>query len=113
MIIYIDPCCYSRPYDNKHHTEQLTVQREIRAIMETNVRNPIEVRKAGLHALNRELGYEGTQAFMSLHFEGVGDWTEDRHHQPEESFEDFMSRIEQADAEITARNSAAKAKLCG
>jgi len=35
MQIYLDTCCYSRPYDGQDHTEQLRVRQEIKAIMDT------------------------------------------------------------------------------
>jgi len=69
-----------------------------------DIRNPIDVHKAGMRALNRELGSEGAQAFMKQHFEGVGDWTLERYEQPEESFEDFRADLGRVDAQIRARH---------
>jgi len=65
-----------------------------------DIRNPIEVRKAGLRALNRALGYEGAQAFMSQHFDGVGDWTQERHELSNLSFEKLTASLERVDAEM-------------
>jgi len=70
-----------------------------------DIRNPIDVHKAGLRALNRELGGEGAQVFMRQHFEGVGDWTRERHEQPEESLEDYRAALERVDAQIRERRS--------
>ena len=67
-----------------------------------DIKNPIEVRKAGLRALNRTLGYEGTQAFMSQHFEGVGDWTQERHELPEMGFEKLTAKLEQVASDMRA-----------
>jgi len=33
MIIYLDVCCYSRPFDNRDHTAQPRIQAEIAAVM--------------------------------------------------------------------------------
>jgi len=68
-----------------------------------DIRNPIDVHKAGMRALNRELGSDGAQAFMKQHFEGVGDWTRERHEQPEERFEDFRADLGRVDAQIRER----------
>jgi hypothetical protein len=57
-----------------------------------------------MRALNRELGSEGAQAFMKQHFEGTGDWTQERHEQPEERFEDIRADLGQIDAQIRARH---------
>jgi len=68
-----------------------------------DIRNPIDVHKAGMRALNRELGNEGAQAFMKQHFEGVGDWMQERHEQPQESFDDFRADLGRVDAQVRAR----------
>jgi len=34
MIVYLDACCYSRPFDNKTHIAQERVGQEITAIMD-------------------------------------------------------------------------------
>ena len=34
MIIYIDTCCYCRPYDNRVHTTQQRVRQEVNAIID-------------------------------------------------------------------------------
>jgi len=34
MVIYLDACCYSRPFDNQDHTAQERVRMEITAIMD-------------------------------------------------------------------------------
>jgi len=46
--------------------------------MSITATNPIEIRKAGLKALNAALGQEGTQAFL-MQYSGTGDFTKDRH----------------------------------
>jgi hypothetical protein len=67
-----------------------------------DIMNPIEVRKAGLRALNRALGYEGTQAFMNQHFKGIGDWTQERHELPNLNFDNLTADLEQIDARMRA-----------
>jgi len=68
-----------------------------------NIRNPIDVHKAGMRALNRELGDEGAQAFMKQHFEGIGDWTQERHEQLQENFDEFRADLGRVDAQVRAR----------
>jgi len=58
----------------------------------TAVRNPIEIRKAGLRALNDALGYDGAQAFL-LQFSGTGDFARERKESPEPSHEEVMADI--------------------
>jgi len=65
-----------------------------------DIKNPIEVRKAGLRALNRALGYEGTQAFMSQHFDGIGNWTQERHELSKSGFEKLTVELESVDTEM-------------
>jgi len=65
--------------------------------------NPVELRMAGLRALNDALGYNMAQEFMSLNFAGSGDFTRERHEQPERSFEEVTADILRLDAERRAR----------
>jgi hypothetical protein len=67
-----------------------------------DVENPIEVRKAGLRALNTALGYDVTRAFMAQSFGGEGDFTKERHEQPEPGFEELTAQLRQIDAEMRA-----------
>ena len=67
-----------------------------------NLKNPIEVREAGLKALNTALGYEGTLAFIDQ-YEGSGDFTAEKYDRPVQSFEDITARIKKASEEIKAR----------
>jgi len=62
-----------------------------------NVKNPIEVREAGLKALRDALGADGARAFIDQ-YEGVGDFTIDRHNGPDVSFEEFTERMRQIEA---------------
>ena len=57
-----------------------------------NLKNPIEVREAGLKALNTALGYEGARAFIDQ-YEGNGDFTAEKYNRPAQSFEDITVRI--------------------
>ena len=43
-----------------------------------DLRNPIEIRKAGLEALNKELGVVGTAYFLRQFNKGNGDYTAKR-----------------------------------
>jgi len=67
-----------------------------------DVENPIEVRKAGLRALNAALGYDAAQAFMAQSFGGAGDYTKERRELPEPSFEELTAQLWQIDAEMRA-----------
>jgi hypothetical protein len=55
-----------------------------------------------MRALSRELGYEGARAFINQ-FEGVGDWTQERHELPEMGFEALTAELEKYDAQIRER----------
>jgi len=67
-----------------------------------DVKNPIEVRRAALRVLNKNLGYEATQAFMSQTFRGRGDYTKEKYEQPEPDFDEFTAELEKVDAEMRA-----------
>jgi len=67
-----------------------------------NVKNPIEVRKAGMKALNKALGYEGARAFMAQSFGGSGDYTKEKYERPEPSFEELTAELWRVDAEMRA-----------
>jgi len=57
-----------------------------------NLKNPIDVREAGLKALNAALGYDGARAFIDQ-YEGVGDFTSEKYDRPEPSFEELTERL--------------------
>jgi len=67
-----------------------------------NVKNPGEVRKAGMRALNAALGYDGAQAFMRQSFGGKGDYTKEKYDRPEPSFEELTAELRMIDAEMRA-----------
>jgi len=58
-----------------------------------SVKKPVELRMAGLRALNDALGYDGAQEFLNLSFGGSGDFTKERHEQPEPSHEEAIAEI--------------------
>jgi hypothetical protein len=68
-----------------------------------NIDNPIEIREAGLKALNAALGYEGAQAFIGQ-YEKTGDFTAEKRDRPELQYEEVLAKIELASAEIRARH---------
>jgi len=63
-----------------------------------NVKNPIDVRDAGLIALRDALGPDGARAFIDQ-YDGVGDFTLERHEAPEISFEQFTERMRRIEAD--------------
>ena len=67
-----------------------------------NVKNPGEVRKAGMRALNSALGYDGAQAFMRQSFGGKSDYTKEKYDHPEPSFEELTAELRKIDAEMRA-----------
>ena len=48
-----------------------------------NVNNLIEIRKAGLQALNEVLGPVGTIRFLQQYENGSGDYTEEKYKKPD------------------------------
>jgi len=60
--------------------------------MRTVAANPIDIRTAGLKALNAALGLEGTQAFLSQ-YSGAGDFTKDRHEFNPKTHEEIVAGI--------------------
>jgi len=67
-----------------------------------NVKNPGDVRKAGMRALNFALGYDGAQAFMRQAFGGKGDYTKEKYDRPEPSFEELTAELRIIDAKMRA-----------
>jgi len=65
-----------------------------------NLKNPIEVRIAGMRALNAALGYEGTRAFMRQSFGGKGDYTKEKYDRPEPNYEEAMAELREIDTEM-------------
>jgi len=71
-----------------------------------DVRNLIEVRKAGLRALNIALGYDGARAFMAQSFGGRGDYTKEKYDRPEPSYEEVIAELERIETEMGASDRA-------
>ena len=67
-----------------------------------NVKNPGDVRKAGMRALNAALGYDGAQAFMRQSFGGKGNYTKEKYDRPEPTFEELTAQLRKVDAEMSA-----------
>jgi len=68
----------------------------------TNVKGNIDVRTAGLRALNMALGTEGARAFMEQFFNWHGDLTKEKYERPEQSFEEVTAELWKIDAEMRA-----------
>jgi hypothetical protein len=72
--------------------------------------NPIELRKAGNRALNAALGHDNAQAFLKL-CRGSGDFTKERHEQPEPSHEEAVAgilRLQEERADVIAAKQQAR-----
>jgi hypothetical protein len=67
-----------------------------------NVKNPGDVRKAGMRALNAALGYDGAQAFMRQSFGGKGNYTKEKYDRPEPTFEELTAQLRKVNAEMRA-----------
>jgi len=67
-----------------------------------DLKNPVEVLKAGYNALNEALGYDGTLAFMEQVFSGSGDYTKEKYERTEPSFEEVTAELRRIDAEMRA-----------
>jgi hypothetical protein len=72
-----------------------------------DVKNPIEVRRAGIQALNDTLGPEGARAFMLLNLRRTGDFTAEKYERPQESFDEYTARLLRLEAEKKVRNAGA------
>jgi hypothetical protein len=76
----------------------------------TTARNPVELRKVGLQALNAALGHDDAQAFLRLPSGGYGDFTKERHERPERTDDEIFAdivRLEKENADIIAAKNAA------
>jgi hypothetical protein len=63
-----------------------------------NLKNPIDLREAGLKALYDALGYEAAQAFMDQSFGGHGDYTAEKYERSEPSFGELRTELWRAEA---------------
>jgi hypothetical protein len=74
----------------------------------TNTINPVELRNAGIKALNAALGPDNARAFLRQR--GSGDFTKERHERPERTNEEILAdvlRIQEEEAEFIAAKNAA------
>jgi len=67
-----------------------------------DVKNPIEVRAAGLRALNKELGADVARVFIKQYFGGRGDLTKEKYDEPDWTPEEFDAMLEIAKTESIA-----------
>lgn len=65
-------------------------------MLDFNINNPLEVRKAGIQALSEALGPVGMARFMQQYDTGDGDYTKERQNAPDVS-------IDEIDALLKAR----------
>ena len=66
--------------------------------MRVNVENPVEVQIAGMLALRKALGPVGTVRFIQQFSKGAGDYTKERHEQPEPSIDEVIAGLEAIEA---------------
>ena len=67
--------------------------------MTATMKNPIELRKAGLRALNAALGHDNAKAFLEQYAGGAGDFTKERHEQPRPTLDEIKAGIFRIQAE--------------
>ena len=58
-----------------------------------NLNSPAEVRRAGLSALNRELGPAGMTIFLQQFESGSGDYTKEKYETPDIPMEELASQL--------------------
>jgi len=68
-----------------------------------DIMNPVEVREAGLQALNDALGPDVTHVFINQFFIGIGDYTKEKYETPDLTDEEFDEIVELAKAETEQR----------
>jgi len=68
-----------------------------------DVMNPVEVREAGLQALNDVLGPDVTRVFINQYFGGIGDYTKEKYEEPDLTEAEFNEIVELAKAETEQR----------
>ena len=76
MRIYLDNCCYNRPFDDQCQ--------EMNAFKTLNPDSPATIRALGLRALKDALGPVGMARFMQQCEEGYGDYTAEKYNMPDE-----------------------------
>ena len=64
-------------------------------MLNIDINNPDEVRRAGFKVLSKELGAAGFIRFMQQFYEGKGDYTKEKYERPEMSWEEIMAELEQ------------------
>jgi hypothetical protein len=69
--------------------------------MSVTTLNPIEVRKAGIRALNEALGYDVAQAFLKQ-FTGTGDIVQTLRELPEPSLDELFDNVTRLDDDYAA-----------
>lgn len=63
-------------------------------MLNIDINNPDEVRRAGFKVLSKELGAAGFVRFMQQFYEGKGDYTKEKYERPEMSWEEIMDELE-------------------
>lgn len=74
-------------------------------MLNIDINNPDEVRRAGFKVLSKELGAAGFIRFMQQFYEGKGDYTKEKYDRPEMSWEEIMSEIDKLRLEREQNNS--------
>jgi hypothetical protein len=58
-----------------------------------NLNNPAEVRRAGLSALNKELGPAGMTIFLQQFENGSGDYTKEKYETPDTPIDELAAQL--------------------
>ena len=64
-------------------------------MMDVNLSNPVEIRNAGIKALQEALGPVGMVKFMQQYDMGYGDYTKEKQEQPDISLDEIDTLLKQ------------------
>ena len=64
-------------------------------MMDVNLSNPVEIRNAGIKALQEALGPVGMAKFMQQYDMGYGDYTKEKQEQPDISLDEIDTLLKQ------------------
>ncbi len=62
-------------------------------MMDVNLNSPVDIRAAGTKVLTEALGPVGFARFIQQFENGYGDYTKEKHEQPEPSFEELDEEL--------------------
>ncbi len=109
MKLYLDCCCYNRPYDDLSQHRVAVESACIKTILNSSnyifgsdlggmimvdIKNKDELRRVGMEALKNALGPVGAMEFLGLFDYNHGDYTKEKYETAELSMEEILTGIE-------------------